>query len=92
MRVKFDVGEKVGMLTLIEPFTKDEKGVYKGKFYCDCGRTKIIRLSYVKSGHTKSCGCLKVEAKKTHGLSSSSEYRDAKTLTIRDTRIMAGEE
>lgn len=25
MRVKFDVGEKVGMLTLIEPFTKDEK-------------------------------------------------------------------
>lgn len=57
MRVKFDVGEKVGMLTLIEPFTKDEKGVYKGKFYCDCCRTKIIRLSYVKSGHTKSCGC-----------------------------------
>ncbi|HBQ0511231.1 TPA: AP2/ERF family transcription factor [Klebsiella pneumoniae] len=75
MRVKFDVGEKVGMLTLIEPFTKDEKGVYKGKFYCDCGRTKIIRLSYVKSGRTKSCGCLKVEAKKTHGLSSSSEYK-----------------
>jgi hypothetical protein len=26
MRVKFDVGEKVGMLTLIEPFTKDENG------------------------------------------------------------------
>lgn len=75
MRVKFDVGEKVGMLTLIESFPKDEKGVYKGKFSCACGSTKIIRLSFVKSGHTKSCGCLKIEAKRTHGMSSSSEYR-----------------
>ena len=41
--VKFDVGEKVGMLTLIEPFTKDEKGFIRVNFYCDCGRTKIIR-------------------------------------------------
>lgn len=75
MRLKFNAGEKVGLLTLIESLPKDENGNYRGRFSCECGSIKVIRLSYVKSGHTKSCGCLKKEGKITHGLSRSSEYK-----------------
>lgn len=38
----------------------DHIGKYKEKYYlfkCDCGKEKIINLSNVKSGKTKSCGC-----------------------------------
>ena len=31
-----------------------------GIFKCSCGNTKEIGISNVKSGHTKSCGCLKI--------------------------------
>lgn len=29
---------------------------------CDCGKTTIVRISSLVTGHTKSCGCLQVEA------------------------------
>lgn len=28
---------------------------------CDCGNTVIVQTSHLKSGHTKSCGCIKNE-------------------------------
>jgi hypothetical protein len=38
---------------------------------CDCGKEKKVRLKHLKSGHTKSCGCLcdekRIETHKTHG-------------------------
>lgn len=34
-------------------------------FKCDCGNVKEINLSKVTSGHTKSCGCLALEIRKT---------------------------
>lgn len=34
-------------------------------FKCDCGNEKIILGSLVKSGNTKSCGCLSKEVKKS---------------------------
>lgn len=49
---------------------------------CDCGNTRTdICLSDIKSGNTKSCGCLVKESAKTsdknliHGLSNTPEYR-----------------
>lgn len=45
-----------------------------GKFLCDCGVEKTIRISNVKSGNTKSCGCLEIESRRTHGKRSSVEY------------------
>lgn len=32
---------------------------------CDCGNTVIVTGRNLKSGHTKSCGCLKIELTKT---------------------------
>jgi hypothetical protein len=46
---------------------------------CDCGVVKEFRLCQLRNGHTKSCGCLKlddcVKRFTTHGGSGTPEYR-----------------
>lgn len=47
-------GSKFALLTAIERTT--------GKFWkcqCDCGNTTVVPSDKLKSGHTKSCGCLR---------------------------------
>lgn len=34
---------------------------------CDCGNTKVVRGTDLRSGHTQSCGCLHKETVTTHG-------------------------
>ena len=34
-----------------------------GKYKCDCGNIVLIRKDHVKSGNTKSCGCLNIETR-----------------------------
>lgn len=44
---------------------------------CDCGNMITVRANELRRGHTKSCGCLRVDfgkARRTHGLSRTSEY------------------
>ena len=47
---------------------------------CDCGNEKIITANALRSGNTKSCGCLKKEqdyiniAQKTHNMSNTRLY------------------
>ncbi len=54
---------------------------------CDCGNEKIVRLCHVKSGYTKSCGCLHIEKciinqKKTIKLGKdNSSYKHGMTKT-----------
>ena len=47
-------------------------------FRCDCGNKKVIEVSSVKIGATKSCGCLKKEMlinkNTTHGMTKTREY------------------
>lgn len=54
---------------------------------CDCGKTKIIIAYCVKSGHTKSCGCLGVERRHEavthHGKTGTKEYRTWKAMKTR---------
>jgi len=37
-------------------------------FKCDCGKEKILNASGVVSGHSKSCGCLKLELNKKRAI------------------------
>lgn len=41
---------------------------------CICGGQKVIVGGSLQSGRTTSCGCLRPEVIKTHGLSNSPEY------------------
>ena len=55
---KLEIGFSVNNLTVIE--TMRNKGY--SLFLCDCGNEKVLENTVVFSGHTKSCGCLKVKA------------------------------
>lgn len=53
------IGNKYGRLTILS-FTKNNKKVH---VLCDCGKKSLKVWSYIKSGHTKSCGCLSKEGR-----------------------------
>lgn len=50
------VGQKINMLTLIEPVNNN--GRLKWKCQCECGNYTFVDTSHLNSGHTKSCGCI----------------------------------
>ena len=55
------VGEKYNRLT-IESFVRSDTN--RQRFFrcrCDCGNATIVSLASIRSGATKSCGCLKKE-------------------------------
>lgn len=51
-------GKRFGRLTVFKRYgtSKDRKALWKCK--CDCGKTTVVRSIDLKSGNTKSCGCL----------------------------------
>jgi len=70
------------MLKIIsKPYKKQIGNSGKYKFViakCSCGNIKEYRLSYIKNGHTKSCGCysrkITKEIMTKHGLSDTRIY------------------
>lgn len=65
------IGKQFERLTVIgEAFTRSKPN---GKLYrimrckCSCGNSTDVSLDNLKSGTTKSCGCLRTELSKTHG-------------------------
>lgn len=82
MGYKIDLTDKrFGRLTVINfSFNKSRKSYWKCK--CDCGNIKIVEEYKLKSGHTKSCGCLSKENLKKlmknsikHNLTDTRIYR-----------------
>lgn len=71
------VGEKFGRLTVV----KEAESHGWSYFYCkcDCGNEIIVKGTFLKTGKTKSCGCLQKEKArdrlKKHGLSRGRIYR-----------------
>jgi len=79
-RIADMIGKKFGKLTVIE--MSDKQGIYyRYLCKCDCGNTKILRGASLRSGLTKSCGCIKTEmlVKKNykHGQCQTSAYKSA---------------
>lgn len=52
---------KFGKLTAIQPQDKSKDRQIRWLCRCDCGQETIVRSSSLRSGHTKSCGCLQKE-------------------------------
>lgn len=73
------IGRKFGRLTVLAQAgtTKDHR--QKWLCECECGKIKAIIGKDLKSGHTRSCGCLALETFKTkattHGMTKTKEYR-----------------
>lgn len=74
------IGERFGILTVVDFDHKEGKGNYFYKCICDCGNECVKRLSYLKRTNRgrKSCGCwgkeYHKEEKTTHDLSTTLEY------------------
>lgn len=73
-------GQRFGRLVVVQ-----ENGKIKGKTSwlckCDCGNERVAIGTYLKTGHTKSCGCLLEETRKlpkktTHKQSKSRLYKE----------------
>lgn len=68
-KIKLDLkGKKMGRLTPIQEAgsTKDKK--IKWLCLCDCGNTVVVIGKELKSGGTKSCGCLRREVCKLNAV------------------------
>lgn len=77
-------GQKYGMLSPMWPSGYSGKTIrINWLCLCDCGNTASVEISSMLTGHTKSCGCLKEEVRRTigaridntrHGMTGSSEH------------------
>ena len=74
-----DIGRRFGRLVVLSEHAERTK--YRGiKFVCqcDCGAVGVFEASNLRSGFTKSCGCLKRELfsarKTTHGMHTHGLY------------------
>jgi hypothetical protein len=52
------IGQKFGMLTVLERTKVDENRDVFWKCLCECGNTVKVRGRSIKNGATQSCGCL----------------------------------
>jgi hypothetical protein len=41
---------------------------------CECGTRKTVLVSHLRNGTSQSCGCRKIAARTTHGMSRTPEY------------------
>lgn len=76
-------GNKYARLTVLERVVNH--GVKtRWKCLCDCGNTALVYGQYLKSGKTKSCGCLQREVTgnrfRIHGKNKEKKYRKHITL------------
>ena len=64
-------GQKFGRLTAIEEAGKDKEGKTLWKCVCDCKEIVKVITKRLTSGHTKSCGCYRLDRLRetitTHG-------------------------
>lgn len=77
-RVNDLTGKTFGRWTVLG-FTHTAQGYSFWLCRCVCGNEKSIRRNCLTAGHSASCGCLQKEtatlARRTHGKSSSKEYK-----------------
>ncbi len=60
-------GQRFGRLTVTKRVKSNKYGQIGWECVCDCGRIKVVIGAHLKSGHTKSCGCLGSGGQLPHG-------------------------
>lgn len=76
-KVSIPSGQRFGLLTVLKQApTPSSDGQIRWLCCCDCGRRTIAVGSKLRSGHTRSCGCLKLAVlrKDTHRLTGTPEH------------------
>lgn len=73
------IGKRFGRLIVIQSSgERNTSDKFMSLCRCDCGNETLVVDAALRSGHTKSCGCLAAELRgsgsRTHGKSKSAEY------------------
>lgn len=72
-------GKRFGRWTVIERAENSKDNRSQWLCRCDCGNEKIIKLSDLRNGRSRSCGCLRRENTSkmfsTHGLSKTRLFK-----------------
>lgn len=70
------INKKFNKLTVIEECEERKRKEKQYKCVCDCGNITMVTGYSLRSGQTKSCGCLsKINHHKTHGKTHTRLYR-----------------
>ncbi len=68
-------GDRFGRLVAVRPLRSTGKWLFE----CDCGTEKEVLASSVRTGHSRSCGCLNRDASRarhtTHGMAHTKIHR-----------------
>lgn len=77
MPKKFEIKseDKFGRLIIIREVDKSKCGKRRFLTKCDCGSEKTVQLTHLRSGNTKSCGCLQKEFTTSHGKTKHRLYK-----------------
>jgi hypothetical protein len=72
-------GNRFGMLTVLQEAESRVTARSKGRIRyfrvrCDCGTEKSVQWAALRSGVTKSCGCLSRERSTKHGMEGTKVY------------------
>ena len=82
-------GQRFGRLTVMGR-TDNKKGRTMWICKCDCGKETEVSGSDLRTGGTKSCGCLRiemiVERSTTHGMSNTRLHKEWQSMKDRCTR------
>ena len=62
-KLKDLTGQRFGKLTVIGPTEKRKGTSVVWRCKCDCGKETLVAAGSLVSGNTKSCGCLRFEAR-----------------------------
>lgn len=81
-------GLKVGRLTVIRMNSPGVNGRPDWLCICECGNDAIVKGVMLRTGKTKSCGCLKKERMheglgKTHGMTRTRTYKSWSSMVAR---------
>lgn len=72
-------GKKFVRLLVVEKHHQDKRGEWYWRCVCDCGNEKVVSGYKLRTGNTKSCGCLQKECldsglHRTHGMTNTRLY------------------
>ncbi len=72
------IGKRFGRLVTIEPTPERYGGEMVWKCQCDCAKIVLVVGGSLRSGHTKSCGCLQKRFARKQGLLNAKDIRGRK--------------
>lgn len=76
------LGQKFGRLTVIERAENTKEGRARWKCKCECGNEVIVLGKHLRSGSTKSCGCLQKQRTSEASLIDLTGKRFGKLLVL----------